>query len=209
MSFQQLLERKAVTPGKEKKKADKARDEFIEKLTQAAVNLGFDQREAELLSEITVDGTMAMLIERNLSSEDLIKMVASKGGTTEAGLEVLRSGGSLKEATEKAYSSNIVMICAAGQKGYPQYPSSYPNLLSVGALTRSGELADFSCSGHIDVIGTSMISTHVRDNFIVASGGACAAAYAAGLFALHMNTYKTRPPVDVMYKDFIKIFTKG
>jgi pyrroline-5-carboxylate reductase len=87
---------------KENKKADKVRDEFIEKLTQAAVNLGFDRLEAEFLSKTTVDGTIAMLIEKHLSPEELIKMVASKGGTTEAGLEVLRSGGLLKEATEKA-----------------------------------------------------------------------------------------------------------
>ena len=87
---------------KEKKKVDKIRNEFISNLTLAAVNLGFDQREAELLSEKTVDGTIAMLTEKDLSPEELIKMVASKGGTTEAGLEVLRLGGSLKEATEKA-----------------------------------------------------------------------------------------------------------
>ena len=87
---------------KEKKNADKGRDEFIKNLTLAAVHLGFDQREAELLSEKTVDGTIAMLIERNLSCADIIKMVASKGGTTEAGLEILRTGGSLKEAVEGA-----------------------------------------------------------------------------------------------------------
>jgi pyrroline-5-carboxylate reductase len=87
---------------KENKEANKVRDDFIKKLIQAAVNLGFDQSEAALLSEKTVDGTISMLTERNLTCEDLIKMVASKGGTTEAGLEVLGLGGSLKEATEKA-----------------------------------------------------------------------------------------------------------
>jgi pyrroline-5-carboxylate reductase len=87
----------------ENKQAEEVRDEFINQLTLAAVNLGFDQREAELLAEGTVDGTIAMLREKQLSPEALIKMVASKGGTTEAGLEVLRCGGGLKEATEKAF----------------------------------------------------------------------------------------------------------
>jgi pyrroline-5-carboxylate reductase len=87
---------------KERKNAVSKRLEFIKMLADAAVSLGFDQREAQLLSEGTVDGTISMLIERHLSCEDLIKMVASKGGTTEVGLEVLRLGGSLKEATEKA-----------------------------------------------------------------------------------------------------------
>ena len=87
---------------KNKANADKGRDEFIKDLTRSAVHLGFDQREAEFLAEGTVDGTIAMLIEKDLSCEKLIQMVTSKGGTTEVGLEVLRSGGALKEATEKA-----------------------------------------------------------------------------------------------------------
>lgn len=87
---------------KENKKANEVRDEFVELLTQAAVNLGFDKREAQLLSVTTVDGTIAMLKEKQLSCEELIKMVASKGGTTEAGLEVLNFGGLIKDATEKA-----------------------------------------------------------------------------------------------------------
>lgn len=87
---------------KEKANADKRRDEFIKELAEAAEHLNFDKSEAKLLSEGTVDGTIAMLMERNLSCEDIIKMVASKGGTTQAGLEVLHLGGSLKEAVDAA-----------------------------------------------------------------------------------------------------------
>ena len=87
---------------KEKKNAVSKRNEFIEMLTGAAVSLGFDRREAELLSEKTVDGIIAMLIERNLTCVDIIKMVASKGGTTQAGLGVLEAGGSVDEAVKIA-----------------------------------------------------------------------------------------------------------
>lgn len=85
------------------KKPQALRDEFVELLTQSAVNLGFDILEARVLSEGTVDGTIAILIEKNLTCDQLIKMVASKGGTTEAGLAALNSGSTLKEATEKAF----------------------------------------------------------------------------------------------------------
>jgi pyrroline-5-carboxylate reductase len=88
---------------KERKNAVSKRLEFIKMLANAAVSLGFDQREAELLSEGTVDGTIAMLIERNLSCDDVIKMVASKGGTTEAGLEALRLSLPLQEAVDRAF----------------------------------------------------------------------------------------------------------
>jgi len=88
---------------KERKNALSKHDEFIKMLTDAAVSLGFDMREAEFLSEKTVDGIIAMLIERNLSCADIIKMVASKGGTTQAGLQVLDAGGSLEEAVRSAF----------------------------------------------------------------------------------------------------------
>ena len=88
---------------KERKNAPSKRDEFIKMLTESAVGLGFDRKEAEFLSEKTVDGIIAMLIERNLSCADIVKMVASKGGTTQAGLDVLNSGGSLEEAVKSAY----------------------------------------------------------------------------------------------------------
>jgi len=88
---------------KERKNALSKHDEFIKMLTDAEVSLGFDMREAEFLSEKTVDGIIAMLIERNLSCADIIKMVASKGGTTQAGLQVLDAGGSLEEAVRSAF----------------------------------------------------------------------------------------------------------
>ncbi len=88
---------------KEKKTASQVRDEFIANLADCAVNLGFDEQEAKVLSETTVDGTIAVLTERNLTCQDLIRMVASHGGTTEAGLAVLNAGGLLKEATEQAF----------------------------------------------------------------------------------------------------------
>ncbi len=38
----------------------------------------------------------------NLTCEELIKKVASKGGTTEAGLKVLQNGGTLEDAVKAA-----------------------------------------------------------------------------------------------------------
>lgn len=87
---------------KDKVNAQNKRQEFIKMLADSAVKLGFDRREAKVLSQGTVDGIIAMLIQKNLSCEDIIKMVASKGGTTQAGLEVLEAGKTLDEAVKKA-----------------------------------------------------------------------------------------------------------
>jgi pyrroline-5-carboxylate reductase len=78
------------------------KDEFVRELSQAAISIGFDKVLAARLSEKTVDGTISLLIEKNWSCEELIKRVASKGGTTEAALEVLRNDGSLAEAVKAA-----------------------------------------------------------------------------------------------------------
>ncbi|MFH0917856.1 MAG: pyrroline-5-carboxylate reductase [Candidatus Omnitrophota bacterium] len=75
---------------------------FIEELTEAAREIGLDPQFARVLSERTVEGTLAMLKEKKLSCKDLIAMVASKGGTTQAGLDVLYAGGSLNGAVKAA-----------------------------------------------------------------------------------------------------------
>jgi len=88
---------------KEKANSNLKQNEFIRELMDAAVSIGFNQQQAKMLVEETVNGTIAILEKKNLTSEELIKMVASKGGTTQAGLEVLQSGGSLKEAINSAW----------------------------------------------------------------------------------------------------------
>jgi len=82
---------------------DAKRDEFIRMLTAAAAGIGFDQQEAKVLSEKTVVGTINMMKDMDLSCEEIIKRVASKGGTTEAGIEVLKNGGLVEEAVKAAF----------------------------------------------------------------------------------------------------------
>lgn len=87
---------------KDKSEAASKKDKFINELTQAAISIGFDKVLAVHLSENTVQGTVSLLIEKNWSCSELIKRVASKGGTTEAGLRVLEERGSLAAAVKKA-----------------------------------------------------------------------------------------------------------
>lgn len=61
---------------------------FIDSWIKAAMSLGFSEQEAKLLIMATVDGANeVMKIDKN--PMELIKQVASKGGTTEAGLQIL------------------------------------------------------------------------------------------------------------------------
>jgi len=87
---------------KDKANAESQKNEFVKQLTGAAISIGFDKILAAGLSEKTAEGTLALLIEKNLSCEELIKNVTSKGGTTEAALNVLNKGGSLEDAVKAA-----------------------------------------------------------------------------------------------------------
>jgi pyrroline-5-carboxylate reductase len=79
-----------------------AKEIFIPALTASAHELGFSSEESQILAEVTGIGSIAFLEKTGLSPSELKKQVASKGGTTEAALEVLHKGGSLLEAVKAA-----------------------------------------------------------------------------------------------------------
>ncbi|MCM8819579.1 MAG: NAD(P)-binding domain-containing protein [Candidatus Omnitrophica bacterium] len=76
---------------------------FIPQAKDTAISLGFSKRRATIIAKTTAEGSLKLLLVSNLSPFDLKKQVASKGGTTEAGLAILHNGGSLKEAFLAAY----------------------------------------------------------------------------------------------------------
>jgi len=76
-------------------------DEIRRILERTAKELGIEERVAERLARATVSGTLAML-DVNFDAQTLVKRVASKGGTTEAGLEVLKNEGQSPEALAAA-----------------------------------------------------------------------------------------------------------
>ncbi len=61
---------------------------FMKSMINAAVQLGFNESEAELLVNQTFMGSVAIQNTNSLSNEEWITKVASKGGTTESALKV-------------------------------------------------------------------------------------------------------------------------
>ena len=61
---------------------------FMKSMIQAAVQLGFNESEAELLVNQTFMGSVAIQNTNSLSNQEWITKVASKGGTTESALKV-------------------------------------------------------------------------------------------------------------------------
>lgn len=65
---------------------------FMQSMIKAAVDLGFNESEAELLVNQTFMGSVAIQNSYSLSNAEWIAKVASKGGTTERALRVFEKG---------------------------------------------------------------------------------------------------------------------
>jgi pyrroline-5-carboxylate reductase len=79
-----------------------ARHDIMKRLERAAEAIGFSHEDAAFLSANTANSCINILKVIKLPVAELKKQVASKGGTTEAGLEVLNNGGTWEEAAQAA-----------------------------------------------------------------------------------------------------------
>jgi pyrroline-5-carboxylate reductase len=73
---------------------------IVKQMVEAGRQMGFDQATAEMLVKQTMLGSFHLMNTANKSLDELIKAVASKGGTTEAALSVFESG-KVGEALQK------------------------------------------------------------------------------------------------------------
>ena len=67
--------------------------------------MGLGEKEAKELVSQTLFGASLLMKDSSLSAEELVKKVASKGGTTEAALSVFNENnvkGAIKEGIKKA-----------------------------------------------------------------------------------------------------------
>ncbi|MBU0547489.1 MAG: pyrroline-5-carboxylate reductase [Candidatus Omnitrophica bacterium] len=74
------------------------KNEYIQRLKQAALDVGFGPKMALDLAINTIASSIQLLVQTGSSPMELRKMITSAGGTTEAALEVLSRNGSWSEA---------------------------------------------------------------------------------------------------------------
>lgn len=79
-----------------------SREYFIPQFSLAAEEAGFDRKDARRFAAATTLGALATVNALNLAPGELEEKIASKGGTTQAGLAALRNTGSLIEAVKAA-----------------------------------------------------------------------------------------------------------
>ncbi|MCX5705314.1 MAG: pyrroline-5-carboxylate reductase [Candidatus Omnitrophica bacterium] len=72
------------------------------RLEKAAEAVGFNREDAVYLATNTANACMIVVAKVGISAAELRSQVASKGGTTEAGLAVINKGGTWEEAAQAA-----------------------------------------------------------------------------------------------------------
>lgn len=72
--------------------------DIIKRLERAAEAVGFNREDAVFLAANTVNSSINLIRKTKLTALELVKQVASKGGTTEAALVVLHKDGTWEEA---------------------------------------------------------------------------------------------------------------
>ncbi|HMP29354.1 MAG TPA: pyrroline-5-carboxylate reductase dimerization domain-containing protein, partial [Saprospiraceae bacterium] len=78
---------------------------FMQKLIESATEMGFSKAEAEMLSYQTFRGAVELFNKYDFTCQEWIGKVSSKGGTTEAALNVIdqkNAGGHFKEGVVAA-----------------------------------------------------------------------------------------------------------
>ncbi len=91
---------------------------------------------------------------------------------------------SLHEAIIRAKNAGILLAAAAGNNygGSCEYPAAYSEVISVGAISKDGNIAPFSAQDGVDVFapGEDIYSTYLGKTYLIMGGTSAAVPHIVG-----------------------------
>jgi subtilisin family serine protease len=112
----------------------------------------------------------------------------------------------LHDVIKKAYQQNICILAAVGNHE-EEYPASYPEVLSIGKVSKISK----DLSANINVLcPENCYTTYLHDRYAKISGTSLATVIATGIAALMIEKLreenKTKPTVNTVYQELSALF---
>lgn len=121
----------------------------------------------------------------------------------------------IRKAIQYAHSKGVITFAAAGNSGITTdvfYPASYPEVISVGAVTKELRRADFSNTGkNLDFMapGVDIYSTVPKSWYATLTGTSLAQPFVCAVAGLLKSYHKRRPDFPLKtVKDYRALLSK-
>ncbi|WP_245893908.1 S8 family peptidase [Salsuginibacillus halophilus] len=105
-------------------------------------------------------------------------------------------------AMERAADDGALVVASSGNEGdtAPFYPASHDGVIAVGSHAEDGTLSNFSTHhDQVDIVapGEELVTTHIQNDFVIATGTSFAAPVFAGFSALLLQNHEELTYTDV------------
>ncbi|MFI5491776.1 type VII secretion-associated serine protease mycosin [Actinoplanes sp. NPDC051859] len=137
---------------------------------------------------------------------DAISMAVARGARV---INMSIGGGDdepIRAAIRAAQAADVVLVAASGNRGDygDNYPGKYPEVLTVGAVDRSGKVADFSVTGpQVDLVapGVDIVTTgNTETGYVRGKGTSHATAVVSGAAALIRARFPEMSAAEVVHR---------
>ena len=119
----------------------------------------------------------------------------------------------LEKAVKEAFEAGIIIVASSGNTGdnKKHYPACYENVITVGAMDKEGNRANFSTHNEfVDILALGVdVKVAFRDGWITDSGTSYSSPHITGILTVlkhkFKEEFKRNPTREELYNEMINI----